>query len=320
MSSGPDGAFARRGIVLSPGELADPAWVPRMAAAGLNVVALHADVEMTLTYVASAAGQAFLRSAREAGLEVEYELHALSWLLPRDRFAAHPDWFRMDRHGARRPDANLCPSHPEALAIAAARARELAERLRPTTERFYFWADDGGLWCHCDACRGLSDADQNVTVMNALLAGVRERLPAARLACLAYLNALAPPERVRPVAGLFLEYAPIGRCFRHALADPDCALNRPLLAGLPALLQAFGTDGAQVLEYWLDSSLFSGWKRPAAGVPFARAVLTADLATYARLGFRSVTTFGVYLDPEYVSRYGEPPVREYGECLQRCFT
>jgi hypothetical protein len=320
VSPAPGVSFTRRGIVLSPGELEEPGWVPRMAAAGLNLLGLHADVDGVLAYVESAPGRAFLQAARAAGRDVEYELHALGWLLPRDRFTAHPDWFRMDRHGVRRPDVNLCPSHPEALAVASDRARELAERLCPTTDRYYLWADDGGLWCHCDACRGLSDADQNLTVMNALLAGLRRRRPAARLACLAYLNALAPPEQVRPAAGLFLEYAPIGRCFRHALADPACALNRPLLAGLPPLMTAFGADGAQVLEYWLDSSLFSGWKRPAARIPFSRAVLAADLATYARLGFRSVTTFGVYLDREYLALHGEPPVQEYGECLRGCFT
>lgn len=312
--------FLRRGILLCPEDLADPGWVPRMAAAGLNLVGLHGSPEGVLAFVESAAGERFLAAARGAGLDVEYELHALGWLLPRDRFAARPDWFRMDRHGARRPDANLCPSRPEALALAAERAVALAERLPPSTDRYYFWADDATPWCHCEACKDLTPSDQNLVVMSALLEGLRARWAGARLSCLAYANTLAPPARVLPREGLFLEYAPIDRCFRHALADPDCALNRPFLAGLPALLDTFGVEGAQVLEYWLDCSLFSGWRRPPQRLSFSREVLEADLATYARLGFRSVTTFGVYLDPEYIERYGEPPVRDYGECLYRCFT
>jgi hypothetical protein len=306
--------------LLCPDDLSDPAWVPRMAAAGLNLMGLHGSPESVLAFVESEAGGQFVAAARGAGLDVEYELHALGWLLPRERFAERPDWFRMDRHGVRRADSNLCPSQPEALALAVQRAGTLAERLPPSTDRYYFWADDATPWCHCDACKELSPSDQNVVVMNALLGGLRERLPRARLACLAYANTLAAPTRVRPREGLFLEYAPIDRCFRHALADPDCALNRPFLAALPALIDAFGPEGAQVLEYWLDCSLFSGWRRPPQRVPFSRAVLEADLATYARLGFCSVTTFGVYLDAEYLERYGEPPVREYGECLARCFT
>lgn len=314
------GTFERRGILLCPDDLADRGWAPRMAAAGLNLIGLHGAPEGVLAFVESAAGERFLAEARDAGLDVEYELHALGWLLPRDRFAAHPDWFRMDRHGRRQADANLCPSQPEALGVAATRAAELAEQLPPSTDRYYFWADDATPWCHCEACKALSPSDQNVVVMNALLAGLRDTLPRSRLSCLAYANTLVPPTRVRPDSGLFLEYAPIDRCFRHALADPDCALNRPFLAGLPALVAAFGAAGAQVLEYWLDCSLFSGWKRPPRRVPFSRAVVEADLAAYAGLGFRSVTSFGVYLDPEYLERYGEPPVREYGDCLRGCFT
>jgi hypothetical protein len=312
--------FERRGIVLCPSDLEDAGWLPRIAEAGLNVVGLHGAPEATLAYVESASGEQFLSRARELGLEVEYELHALGWLLPRDEFDAHPDWFRADRHGTRRPDSNLCPSQPEALDVASARARELARRLQPTTNRYYLWADDATPWCHCEGCRSLSEADQNLQVMNALLAGLREERPDARLACLAYANTLAPPERVRPAPGIFLEYAPIDRCFRHALNDAGCALNRGTLRTLAPLLEAFGAEGAQVLEYWLDASLFSGWRRPAARVPFSREVLAADLACYAGLGFRSVTSFGVYLDPDYLARYGEPPVREYGGCLQSCFT
>jgi hypothetical protein len=45
-------------------------------------------------------------------------------------------------------------------------------------------------------------------------------------------------------------------------------------------------------------------------------VLAADLAFYASLGFRSVTTFGVYLDAEYFAMHGVPPVSEYGRALR----
>jgi hypothetical protein len=313
-----DGSLPRRGILLVPSDLADPGWVPRIAGAGLTMVGLHGDPATVLAYVESAEGEAFLRAAQGAGLDVEYELHALGWLLPREEFGAYPEWFRADRHGVRRADANLCPSNAEALAVVVARAREMAGRLRPTTDRYYFWADDDGAWCHCEACRSLSESDQNLIVMNAIAAGLQIDRPDARLACLCYLSTLAPPQRMRPAPGIFLEYAPIRRCYRHPLTDPECALNRPHLAGLPPLLEAFGAEGAQVLEYWLDASLFSNWRRPAVRVPFDRAVLEADLACYARLGFRSVTTFGVYLDPDYLAAYGEPPVREYGDCLRAC--
>ena len=140
--------FTRRGMVFTPGDLYGPAWVPLMERAGLNLAALHGAVEELLEFVESKAGRRFLAEVDAAGMQHEFELHAMSWLLPRERFGDHPDWFRMDGHGERRPDANLCPSHPEALACVSARAVELAERLPPSSDRYYLWPDDAGgfLW------------------------------------------------------------------------------------------------------------------------------------------------------------------------------
>jgi hypothetical protein len=309
-------SFERRGIVFTPKDLEGLDWVPLLAKSGLNVVALHGGVEDVIAYSESAEGQRFAAEATDAGLAYECELHAMSWLLPREHFAPHPEWFRMDRHGERQADANLCPAHPDALALVTARAVDLARRLPPSTDRYYFWPDDAGAWCHCDQCRALAPSDQHVLVMNAIVSAVRAFRPEARLSCLAYANCLAAPQAVKPAPGLFLEYAPIERCYRHALADPSCELNREHAAGLPALLERFGTAGAQVLEYWLDASMFSDWRRPARPVPLRPDLLAADLDFYAGLGFHSATSFGVFLDAEYFAAYGTPPVEAYGRALR----
>lgn len=308
--------FTRRGMVFTPGDLYGPAWVPLMARSGLNLVALHGGVEEVLEFIESRTGRRFLAEVDAAGMDHEFELHAMSWLLPRDRFSEHPDWFRMDRHGERRADCNLCPSHPEALTCVARRSVELAERLPPSTHWYYFWPDDDGGWCHCDRCRSLGPSDQQLLVMNTILTALRAVRPDARLSCLAYLQCRPAPTTIVPAAGLFLEYAPIRRCYRHPLSDPECALNREHAEELPALLERFGTDGAQVLEYWLDSSMFSEWRRPARVVPFRPEVLEADLQFYSELGFRSVTTFGVFLDAYYFATHGTPPVIAYGQALK----
>jgi hypothetical protein len=154
-----------------------------------------------------------------------------------------------------------------------------------------------------------------VLVMNAIVGALRTVCPEARLSCLAYANCLTAPTAIRPAPGLFLEYAPIMRCYRHALDDPTCALNREHAAGLPSLVEWFGFGGAQVLEYWLDASMFSGWRRPARRVPLRPKLLAADLQFYARLGFRAAISFGVFLDAEYFAAFGVPPVEEYGQAL-----
>ena len=71
-----------------------------------------------------------------------------------------------------------------------------------------------------------------------------------------------------------------------------------------------------MLEYWLDSSRFSKWKRPAVRIPWSREVFAADLDAYGGRGIPHVTTFACYIDTEYVRAYGDPPLDEYGELLK----
>jgi hypothetical protein len=47
-------------------------------------------------------------------------------------------------------------------------------------------------------------------------------------------------------------------------------------------------------------------------------VLEADAQTYARLGIRHLTTFAVWIDADYMKRFGEPgAIQEYGETLRQ---
>ena len=80
----------------------------------------------------------------------------------------------------------------------------------------------------------------------------------------------------------------------------------------------FPAATAQALEYWLDVSRFSQWKKPAAALPWRPDVLEADAKTYAGFGVRHLTTFAVWIDADYVHRFGEPiAIQEYGDILKR---
>ena len=129
-------------------------------------------------------------------------------------------------------------------------------------------------------------------------------------------NTLAAPTEVKPAEGVFLEYAPINRRYDVPYAQQTGPTDRDGLTLLDGNLRVFRAETAQVLEYWLDASMFSGWRRPARQIPFQPALLAADLAHYADLGIRSVTTFGVYLDAYYFATHGTPPVAEYGHTLK----
>lgn len=310
--------FTTRGVVLTPEDLTLSDWPERAQRAGLTTIALHHQnsPRAVVDWIKSDAGGRFLETCGKLGLNVEYELHAMSELLPRDLFKRHPEFFRQDDQGRRNPDANLCVHAPAALEIAAENAVAVAQTLRPTTSRYFYWGDDGRPWCRCPRCRSLSDSDQATLFENHLAKALRGLDLNATLAHLAYENSLSPPSQVQPDAGVFLEYAPIRRRYDVPYERQSDPGQPDPLSALDANLKVFPAATAQVLEYWIDVSRFSKWKRPAVRLPWRRDVLEADLESYAARGVRCVGSFAVFIDADYVRRYGEPRfIQEYGDAL-----
>jgi hypothetical protein len=307
----------KRGIVLSPADFSWPGWMDAIERAGLNYLGIHSSLGAVVEFLESAVGQRLLREAEPRGIDVNFEMHVMGELLPRELFADAPAMFRMNDAGARTPDANLCVSSHGALAIAQQNALKCAARLRQfrRISRYYFWPHDNKPWCHCPPCRELSASDQALTLANALCESLRSEQPDAEVAYLAYTTTLEAPARVTPHRGVFLQYAPIGRSFEHALDDETCEKNCAHVAGLRRLCQRFEPGRAEVLEYWLDVSMFSHWRKPAVKLPFSEQIVRRDVAFYRAMGFERFSTFGVYIDAEYVRRFGSPPLEAYGRAL-----
>lgn len=314
----PDPFFQTRGVVLIPDDLTLTDWPDRAERAGLTTIGLHHGVspQVVADFVASDAGSRFLTRCRELKLQVEYELHAMRQLLPRDLFATRRELFRMNDEGVRTADANLCVSSDAALDIVSANAIAISRVLRPTTGRYFLWGDDAEPWCRCPTCRPLSDSDQALTLENRLLRALRTLDVSATVAHLSYANTLHPPRQVKPEAGIFLEYAPISRRYDMPYAAQQGPQFADALDALDENLSVFSAANAQVLEYWLDVSRFSKYKKPAVKLPWMDDVFARDLETYGSRGIRHVTTFAVYIDADYVARYGEPPLASYGNGLR----
>jgi hypothetical protein len=309
--------FATRGVVLLPEDLTLQVWPDRARQSGLTTIALHhgRSVFEVIKFITSQNGQEFLDRSRRLGIEVEYELHAMSELLPRWMFEQDKTLFRMNEEGDRLPDWNLCVHSQHALDIIAENAVAIARLLRPTTGRYFYWGDDGRPGCRCEKCRELSDSEQALVVENYMAKALRRYDPRARLAHLAYSTTLAAPYRVKAEPNVFLEYAPIAR--RYDIPYTEQMDGRDALANLDANLRVFPATSAQVLEYWLDVSRFSRWSRPAVRLPWNRDVFLADVRAYAERGIRHITSFACYIDADYVRRYGEPrAISEYGAGLQ----
>lgn len=204
-------------------------WIDRLADAKIGTLGIHLcggddpsrSMEQLVERTQTEEYRVLIDYARSRGLEIEYEAHACAYLLQRDLFRSHPGYFRMDKNGERVGDCNLCGSNPEAVDLVAKRAAELAQMLYGSNQNFYFWFDDGlDLSCHCPQCSKLSPSDQQLWVLNRMIREIRQYIPHARLAYLAYLDSIIPPVSIKPEAGIFLEYAPFAK---YTAKGPDAA-------------------------------------------------------------------------------------------------
>lgn len=263
--------------------------------------------------------KSFENECKENGIDLEFQEHMLSYLLPRDLYGEHPEYYRMTAQGVRTNDVNGCPSCEAALEIIKKRAEIIAENYKSTNNRYYCWLDDGGDVCYCPKCRDLSASDQALLFENAIIEGLRRVNPDATLAHLAYFNTVEAPKSVTPAEGIFLEFAPIDRDHYHAMSESyavgkDGRSHGVYLKALGDNLKVFPKETAMVLEYWLDDSLWSNWDREnMKKVYWDRDLFLDDINTYAAYGIRNITCYTAWIGPTYTRRFGYPTcLEEYG--------
>ena len=121
----------KRGIIILYTDFSRD-WLPLLKVCGINKLGLHAlycngGVEGIMQWLSKEEVRKDIDFFEENGIEVEYELHALDWLLPRSLFASHPDWFRMNDLGERTKDWNCCVSNEEGLSYIERSAFRYAE-------------------------------------------------------------------------------------------------------------------------------------------------------------------------------------------------
>ncbi|MBR4960120.1 MAG: DUF4838 domain-containing protein [Clostridia bacterium] len=317
--------FRERGIVIHAEDCINDYWADRLTGEGLHLNVLgvhpagghdaHQTMEQAIRMLSTPEWAKFASRMDKAGIAIEFEMHALSWMLEREKFDTHPHWFREDADGNRTAQFNCCASEPEVLEYIRERACALAKIFVPDTNKYYFWIDDvASAGCQCEKCRSLTPADQCMILTNAIAEGLEAGRSGAKQSYLAYCATLTPP-KIAPRHNVFLEYAPIQRDHDRPLNAPDCPKNAGEIATLSELLAYFGKTDAKVLDYWMDNSLFSSWKRPPKEFHLREAVCRADAAMYRELGFDAVTSFGCFLGQDYAELYGDTPLAVYDGIL-----
>ncbi len=312
----------KRGIVLYPSDIISvgvPQWMEWLEDSRINLLGIHTDTHHEplpnlKAFLESTVGQDLLSSCQAAGIDIEFEVHALQDLLPRALFASNPEFFRMDANGTRQQKFNMCFASEGAYAAIEAEIRDITQWMKPTTHRYFFWTDDvPDASCFCPDCKAYGPSEQALLYENRLLSILRSIDPQATLAHLAYNETLPAPNKVKPEPGIFLEYAPISR-------DYEMPLSEEHLGHLKKNLAVFPAATAHVLEYWVDVSMFSSWKRDALKkAPWVQAQCVRDVEVYQSLGINSITSFGAWINQSYLTQYGQDHItlmlKEYGDAL-----
>ena len=312
----------KKSILIHPDELSK-VWIDRMVRENIDVLALHPPgggraheyIEKMLEMLEKPEYRALLDYAAEQGLTIEYEMHAARYLLPKSLFESHPEYFRMNEKGERVADMNFCVSNEEAFDLVIKNAAALAKKLYRSSPSYYLWLDDGkNIHCQCPKCRHLNPSDQLLKVVNGMLKEIKKDRPDAKMAYLAYYDTMKLPTMPCNKEGLFLEYAPIEKS--KIDADPVFAAEEIRMA--KELCAYFGAENAKVLEYWLDNSLFSRWRKPPQAFSFTPeriAAMQKDIADYRAMGFEDISTFACFLGSDYEKLHGEPDIKPFGDCF-----
>lgn len=309
-------------IIIHPEELTDN-MVKLVTESSVEVLGLHPvggkdsleSMKQLMNLIEDPRFNIRLQKLRENGVKIEYQLHALSYLLPRELFKEHPDWFRMDENGNRTGDMNMCPSNRKALDYVTNSTYEVAKKLKSDTGKYYFWLDDvSGGGCECEKCKNLTLSDQALLIYNAMLKGIKMADPEGRQCFLAYIKQINPPQNIKPDDGIFVEFAPMrGNTDTPFAENPE---NERFIKTIKPLLEFFGEKDSTVLDYWLDNSLFSNWTKPPKKLKINPEVISKDIRFYESCGFEDITTFACYLSDDYRELHGEPPIAEYINTLK----
>ncbi len=128
-------------------------------------------------------------------------------------------------------NTELCYSHQPAFDAFVETIVQYCED-HPELDVVHVWLSDAtNNKCECADCRVLSISDWYAKIINALSDELHHRVPAMRFVFLCYFELLWAPEEVAidEQAGsrgedgnAILMFAPIARCYGHALSDPAC--------------------------------------------------------------------------------------------------
>ena len=103
----------KNSMIIYPDELSRE-WIDKMADAGVSTLGIHSRggdwavgaIKKLIEQMKTEEYRELIDYARSRGLGIEYEMHAAGYLMPRELFEEHPEYFRMNADGKRTDDHN----------------------------------------------------------------------------------------------------------------------------------------------------------------------------------------------------------------------
>ncbi len=156
-------------------------------------------------------------------------VHTLQWIITRDMFEAHPEYFGCDDKGNRSMNRQPCLSNDDVFRLTVNFAKNFFSQYNTI---FSVSQNDGMSFCQCDKCKAFNKAHGNtdsasmINFVNKVAAAVREEYPNARFETLAYQDTLTPPENLEIADGVVIRMCPINGCVLHDFGDFSCRENK----------------------------------------------------------------------------------------------
>lgn len=160
--------------------------------------------------------------------------HTFRDLIPEeDYFAEHPEYFAMNEQGERVLDKTCgtqpCLSHPKVFDIVLENLKKDL-RAHPTARFASVSQNDGGCFCHCDACRKVNEEEQTdggtiYRFVNRIAEAIEEEFPNVLIDTLPYNYSTKPPVKTVMRDNVSICLCLMVACREHSIADESCPYN-----------------------------------------------------------------------------------------------
>ncbi len=156
-------------------------------------------------------------------------------------FAEHPEYFPMINGKRIKLDGQKyqpCTTNPMVLERMRRNLVQYVEKRVKPGDYVIIGNNDGTSWCQCENCQKLDPPEEKAkgsyatrywTLVNDLARTVWEKQPDVKLGGWAYQNFHGVPKGVEPDQRLLVMLTYNNHCFRHALEDVNCPVNREFL-------------------------------------------------------------------------------------------